>query len=267
VVLPDQQIPYHEPALHECVLRWLDLNRAQITGKVYSGDLIDLPGISRHEWNPEMDPNPLRSTQHALAAAREYLDQCNQATGGPGDDWLTPGNHEKRMEAYIVKHADKLYYLEEEGGGKTVSLERLLGLKQRGVKVAEGGWPAAKVWLSPKLAVMHGWYTGRFGAAARKTLEKLGHSVIVGHTHSKATVYATRYPNDGPETIVGVEAGTLARMNLGYDPHMDAQQGFEVVRVYQDGTFSITPATFVKGVLRWEGQQVVYRKRGVQVLY
>lgn len=266
VILPDQQIPYHERTLHECVLRWLELNQSRLTGKVYSGDLIDLPGISRHEWNPHMDRDPLRSTNEALKATRAYLDECNQATGGPGDDWLTPGNHEKRMEAYLIKNADRLYYITEEDGEQTVSLERILGLKKRGVRVAEGGWPAAKVWLSPKVAVMHGWFTGKFGSAARKTIEKLGHSVMIGHTHSKAVVYATRYPHAGAETIVGVECGTLAQMNLGYDPHMDAQQGFEVIRVFPDGTFSITPATFIKGVLRWEDQQIIYTKRGLQVV-
>lgn len=266
VVLPDQQIPYHEKPLHECVLRWLELNKSRITGKVYSGDLIDLPGISRHEWDPSMDRDPFRSTNDALRATRKYLDECNQATGGPGDDWLTPGNHEKRMESYLIKNADRLYYVTEEDGEQTVSLERILGLKKRGVQVAPGGWPAAKVWLSPKVAIMHGWFTGKYGAAAKKTIEKLGHSVLIGHTHGKAVVYATRYPHSGPETIVGVECGTLAQLNLGYDPHMDAQQGFEIIRVFEDGTFAISPATYIKGVLRCEDQRVIYRRKGVQVV-
>lgn len=267
VILPDQQIPYHDRQLHECVLRWLETNKAQITGKIYTGDLIDQPGISRHEWNPDMDPDPLRSTNRGVRETRKYLDECNEATGGPGDDWLTPGNHEARLEAYVIKHADKLWFLEEEDGDQTLNLERLLGLKRRGVKLASGGYPAAKVWLSDKIAAMHGWYTGSFaGAAARKTLDKLGHSVLVGHTHKKAYVYKTRYPRKGPETIVGVECGTLAQLNLGYDPHMDAQQGFEVVRVFPDGTFAISPATYVRGVLRWESQEISYSRKGIKVV-
>jgi hypothetical protein len=266
VVLPDQQIPYLEKPLHECVLRWLEVNKSRLTGKIYSGDLIDLPGISRHDWSPDMDTDPFRSTNNALKDTRKYLDECNEATGGPGDDHLTMGNHEKRMEAYLIKNADRLYYVTEEDGEQTISLERILGLKKRGVTVAPGGWPAAKVWLSPKLAVMHGWFTGKYGAAAKKTIDKVGHSAIVGHTHGKAVVYKTTYPHKGAQTIVGVEAGTLARLNLGYDPYMDAQQGFEVVRVFADGTFSISPATYVRGVLRWEDQEITYNRRGLKVV-
>ncbi len=267
VVLPDQQIPYHEKPLHECVLRWLDVNSPRLTGKIYSGDLVDLPGISRHDWSPEMDPDPYRSTNNALKATRKYLDECNEATNGPGDDHLTPGNHEHRMEAYLIKNADKLYFVVEETGEQTINLERLLGLKKRGVQLAPGGYPGAKVWLSDKLAVCHGWYTGSYsGAAAKKTLDKLGHSVIVGHTHKMALVYKTRHPKKGAEVLVGAGAGTLARLNLGYDPHMDAQQGFLTVRVFADGTFSISPATYVRGVLRWEDQEISYSRRGVKVV-
>ena len=267
VVLPDQQIPYHEKPLHECVLRWLDTNSPRLTGKIYSGDLVDQPGISRHEWTPEMDPDPIRSTNRGLRETRGYLDECNEATGGPGDDWLTLGNHEIRLDKFLIKNADKLYFLEEEDGDRTISLERLLGLARRGVKVAPGGYPGGKVWLSDKLAVMHGWYTGSYsGAAAKKTLDKLGHSVIVGHTHKMALVYKTRYPRKGPETLVAAEAGTLARLNLGYDPHMDAQQGFLTVRIFTDGTFSLSPATYVRGVLRWEDQEISYSRKGVRVV-
>jgi hypothetical protein len=265
VILPDQQIPYHDRELHELVLRWLNVN--QPYGKVYSGDLIDLPGISRHEWDPAMDPDPLKSTMTAIRDTRTYLKECESAAG-KGDDYLCEGNHEARLPKYLIKHAPHLYALEEPNGERTLDLARLLDLPARGIQLAPGGWPQGKVWLSPKLSVMHGWLArSKSGVTAHATLDHLGHSVIVGHTHRMGKIYQTRHTYDGLEVHVAAEAGTLARIEggLGYATAANWQNGFITARVFPDGTFSLSEAVYVKKRLYWEGQVYDQGAKGVRV--
>lgn len=264
VILPDQQVPYHDKFLHELVLRWLETNQPH--GKIYSGDLVDLPGVSRYDWNPEMDPDPIRSTSRAVTETIKVLQEYSQA-GGVGDDWLIEGNHELRLFKYLVSRAPELFYLQEENGEQTLDLYRLLGLQKLGINLVPGRWPQGKHWISPKLAVIHGRYARQgSGVTARATLKALGHSVIMGHSHRQSMIYETQHPYGGPETRVAVEAGTLAMLEggLGYSPEPDWQQGFCTARIFGDGTFHISLATYTKGALFWEGQ--VYRNTGHGVI-
>lgn len=261
-ILPDQQAPLHDARLHELVLRWLDTNRPD--GKIYSGDLIDLTSISRHGWNPRIVRNPYEDTQHSIDVTNKLLWDYHEASGKQGDDWLIPGNHEERMQKFIISNAPQIYGLRRASRGEDVepalSLQSLLGLKELGIQWAggdAGDWPHARVRLSKHLEVRHGWLARKHaGATAHATLEHLNRSVIVGHTHRMATVFKTRHDPDGSaKVLVGVEAGTLARFDLGYAVDPDWQQGFTVVRVHDDGTFHISHATYVGGVLWWEGQR------------
>jgi hypothetical protein len=268
VILPDQQIPHHDPHLNELVLRFLDTNKARITGKIYSGDLIDLPGCSRHPWDPNMDPDPLRSTRDAIKATNVYLDDCEQACPSKGEDALIEGNHELRLRAFVLRQAPQLHFLEEEDGESTLDIYRLLRLKKRGIRVPERVYPQDKHWLSDRIAVIHGRLArAGSGVTALATLRKLGHSVIMGHTHRQSQVFETQHPRKGAETRVAVEAGTLARIEdgLGYCADPDWQQGICVVRLYPDGGFHTSLGTYVRGVFRWEDQELRSSGHGVSV--
>jgi hypothetical protein len=268
VILPDQQIPHHDPHLNELVLRFLDTNKARITGKIYSGDLIDLPGCSRHPWDPNMDPDPLRSTRDAIKATNVYLDDCEQACPSKGEDALIEGNHELRLRAFVLRQAPQLHFLEEEDGESTLDIYRLLRLKKRRIRVPERVYPQDKHWLSDRIAVIHGRLArAGSGVTALATLRKLGHSVIMGHTHRQSMVFETQHPRKGAETRVAVEAGTLARIEdgLGYCADPDWQQGLVVVRLYPDGGFHTSLGTYVRGVFRWEDQELRSSGHGVSV--
>jgi hypothetical protein len=273
-ILPDQQIPLHDRHLHEVVCRWLELNKPD--GITCSGDLIDLTMLSRFGWNPKIVRDPGTDTQRAIDETNKVLTDYKQARGGSGRDYLIPGNHEERLQRYIIANAPQLYGIKRAGAGDDVdselSLAHLLGLKELGMEWVtgeDGEWPHAQVWLAKRLAVRHGWIVRKNSAAsAYATLEHLGHSVIVGHTHRMGIAYRTRHDSDGTRAVIcGVEAGTLALpTGLGYAVAPDWQQGFAVARVNDDGTFSVSLATYVNSTLIWEGQQLTYRKaKGVQV--
>jgi len=264
----------HDKKLHELVCRWLSQN--QPDGKIYSGDLVDLTSLSKFGWNPHVVRDPYRDTQYSLDVSHGLLREYKQASGWKRkqNDWFIPGNHEERLQKFIITKAPELYGLKRAGEGEDVpsalSLEHLLRLKELGVQWAggsDGDWPHAKVGLSKFLEVRHGWLVRKnSGATAHATLEHLGRSVVVGHTHRQSLVYKTRHDTDGTQRVhVGAEAGTLARFDLGYAVAPDWQQGFLVIRLHADGTFHLSLATYVNGVLWWEGQRYKNTARGVTV--
>lgn len=268
-VLPDQQIPHHDPKVHELVLYWLSQNSPDTI--VISGDAIDLPMLSRHGWNPKMVKDPVSATQFGLDSTRKVLSEYGEASGAD-DLYFIPGNHEERLQRYIIQQAPMLFGLRkadaEEQADSVLSLPYLLGLSNLGyqwITGQTGEWPQAELKLSKYLAVRHGWLARKqSGASAHATLDHLGYSVIVGHTHRQGQVYRTRHCLDGSLTInTAVEAGTLAltKGGLGYAVAPDWQPGFAVVRLHANGQFNITLAHAVGGALLWENQRF-YRSRG-----
>src|SRR5208283_445858 len=133
----------------------------------------------------------------------------------------------------------------EEAGEKALSPKFLLRLDELKIEYVdpEGPYALAQINLSPKLAVRHGWIARKgSGASALDTLEHLGYSVIVGHTHRQSLVYKTTHDIDGaPATLTAAEAGCMCRVNQtpidgrrwpNYSPVPDWQQGFSTVTVH-----------------------------------
>lgn len=273
-ILPDQQIPYHDKKLHEVVLRWLDEN--QPYGLILSGDFIDLISFveGKYDWNPRMVRDPVQAVDdHRLEAISVMRDYAHYA-GYPKVKYFIDGNHENRLLKYMVRHAKLLSAVTDSSGRKLNSIERYLELDE-GVwvypvsKKAKAAYPQTHVTLGKHLAVYHGWIARqKSGQSAMATLEHLGHSVIVGHTHRQAKVYLTRHAISGPPAILtGIEAGTLADINggLGYAIKPNWQQGFATVRVFDDGTFDAQLATYVNNTLYWEGQRYERSRKGILV--
>lgn len=272
VILPDQQAPHHDKALHELVCRWLDTNRPY--GIICSGDLIDLPSVSKYRTNPHMVKDRAHAAQEGVDASYEILHDYVQANPSPYRK-LIPGNHEERLQNSILERLPELYDIRRAGEVdlySVLSVPYLLRLDELGfdwVTAPNGAeWPDASLTLSDKLAIRHGWLTATKSAAtAHKTLDHLGHSVIVGHTHKQGIAFQTKHEMSGAiRTNVGIEAGTLAEpYGLGYAVAPDWQQGFAVARVFEDGTFHASLATYVNGTLVWEGQRYFSNSHGVKV--
>ena len=263
-ILPDQQVPYHDPDLHEQVLLWLCINEPY--GIIFSGDFFDVSALARHA----RDTRPTRESDaelltRELAVGRRMLREYLQAAG-PGcvDRRFVPGNHEQRLEAYLAQNAPAIWGATGDDGEPLLSLAGILDLESLGIqweKNPSGGpdYPHAQAVITPKLAVRHGWLArSGAGATALKTLETLGYSVIVGHTHRQAIVNKTYHEIDGSlRTLQAVEAGTLARVQggLGYAVAPDWSPGFATVRIWPDGYFKTELAIYVNGVLIWGDQR------------
>jgi hypothetical protein len=260
VLAGDQQAPYHNTHLHELFCEWLKVNQPH--EGVLMGDTVDLPKISRHAD----DPDWAATTQECIDAAGQIIRDYVQAS--PATRWKKlPGNHDERLRRAIIDRLGDFYGLKQanlEDGNEfdpIHSPQHLLRLDELGVEYISvpGSYDHAQVKLSPYLAARHGWIARKgSGASAHATLDHLGHSIVVGHTHRQSLVHQTKFDIDGKaSTNAAVETGCMCRIEegLGYAVAPDWQNGFATATVYDDGTFKLDLATYVNGNLYWRDQR------------
>lgn len=269
VVVGDQQAPFQDNKLHELFLNWLSRNTPERA--ISLGDSVDFPDISRHQLDPENTATVNECLQAGYDLFRDYVEASPET-------WWTKmiGNHDERIRnllldkpknnaLYGIKRPDTEYEIGED----ILGLEHAMRLDELGITVIDpkGKYDLAQVNITDKLAVRHGWIARKgSGASALGSLEHLGYSIIVGHTHRQAQVHHTKHEMSGAlRTITGVEAGCMCRVDQtpGDDGRIwpnftvtpDWQQGFATVQVWDDGSFSIDLAKYVNGKLYWRDQR------------
>ena len=261
VFFGDQHCPHQDVELHAAACQWLRTNKPN--RGILVGDMLDFDSISRHRYNPEWS----RSMQECIDVSYGVLRDYVQAS--PATKWqLLSGNHEARLRNAVIDSLLNMYGLrrakvdDEQIGESVLSISHLLRLDELGIEWVNpnGEYEHAQIRVSEKLAARHGWIaTQKSGTTALKTLEHLGHSVIVGHSHRMSEVFLTKHDIDGnSETLTGVECGTMARIKdgLGYSVAPDWQAGFATATIYADGKFNIDLAKWTNGNLMWRDQRI-----------
>jgi hypothetical protein len=269
VICGDQQAPFHDPRLHEQFCNWLEAHQPH--EGILLGDTVDFPDISRHQLDPENSAVVNECIQSGYDILRGYV------ASSPDTQWRKLiGNHDERLRnilldkpksqpLYGIKRADT----PEQEGEVVLSLRHLLRLDELGIELVDpnGAYEMAQVTLSPHLACMHGWIVRKgSGDSALATLDHLGYSVIVGHTHRQSIVHQTTHDIDqNITTLVGVEAGCMCRVEQKPDEHgrvwpnycvrPDWQQGFVTATVWPDGFFHIDRAVYVNGNLLYRDER------------
>lgn len=260
VFVGDQQAPYHNLQLHELFCEFLEHN--QPDRGVLIGDTVDFPDISRHRSNPEWHVSAQECINSGYRLLRDYV-QASVDT-----EWTKlVGNHDERIRNRLIDLMTGLYGITPAETGEVqipaYSIRNLLHLDDLGIKFIdpEGGYSDAQVKLSPYLAARHGWIArAGSGLSALKTLEHLGYSVVIGHSHRQSLVHKTTHDIDGTlMTLAGAETGCMCRIEggLGYAVAPDWANGFATASIYPDGTFKIDLATYVNGNLYWRDQRYV----------
>lgn len=258
VLVGDQQAPYHDENLHRLFLDWLDENIPE--RGVLMGDTIDLPDISRHAQNPEHDRSPQECINAGYLLLKDYVKASMDTK------WTKlMGNHDERIRARLVNYQTGLYDIRqadepgEAPAPPAYSIRHLLKLDDLGIDFIDpnGPYSHAQYTVSKHLAARHGWLAKKgSGASALGTLDHLGYSIVVGHTHRQGLVHQTKHDIDGTtSTLAAAETGCMCRFDLGYTVAPDWQQGFATAQVYPDGTFKLDLATYVNNVLYWRDQR------------
>lgn len=260
VLVGDQQAPYHNEDLHRAFCDFLQ--DYQPDEGVLIGDTIDLPDISRHPNNPEKDVSVQECIDSGYLVLRDYREAYE-----PTQWKKLAGNHDERIRRYQIDRTERIYGIRraavpgEALETPLMDVGHLLRLDELGIEYIrpDGDYEHTQIKLSPYLAARHGWIARKgSGASALATLEHLGFSVVVGHTHRQSLVHKTRHDINGTlSTLAACETGCMCRIEegLGYAVAPDWQNGFATAEIWPDGTFKLDLATYVDGVLYYRGKR------------
>lgn len=205
-------------------------------GCVQLGDLGSWDSVSRYAHDPKL----VLSLKDETRGVNRALDQLDRALarGGcaPGNKWLLEGNHELRIDAYMLERAAEARF--------AVDWRKLLRLRRRGWKVI----PYKESLVFGEARISHDF--GRAGVnAARQSLTDVGSNVVFGHTHRLQVMYQGQQCG---KRHVGATLGWLGDPEyIGYRHRdlvrRDSQLGFGVLEFTASGEFWLQAVPIVGG--------------------
>jgi hypothetical protein len=233
-IIPDVHTPYHDEQALECALRALEGWRP--TKVVVLGDFVDFACVSTYV----KDPRRVAPLAVEIAAANAALDRIDAACKRAGcrDKTFLLGNHEVRLELYIMRSAPELV-------GHVQSVEHMLSLHRR------PGWtvvPYKRAVQIGHMRLSHDF--GRAGVnAARQAVLDVGESAVFGHTHRLSVHYQGTVAG---RRLVGATLGWLGDPEAIDYRHQDlvrrdSQHGFGVAHVLDGGLFWLQAIPIVEG--------------------
>jgi hypothetical protein len=256
VLVSDHQAPYHCPDAQDAFLRFLEAESKGIHRVIHLGDLVDLPNVSRHRDSAVYNA----TVQDCINSGFSILNDIVQRVDCPVD--LMVGNHDERLRTELLNRAERMFGIRpadqpgKEPEDEMLSLKRLLRLDDLHVDLVDdpAGFAHNRIRIG-NLEVRHGWRTGP--NAIKGTIDSIGRSAAVGHTHAKRSVWKLVMRNDQPEVHQGVEIGCMCSRNLGYNAKdtSDWHQGWATVAVWPDGLTNVDHATMHKGEAIWRSQR------------
>lgn len=272
-VLPDMQIGYyrrsdgtlestHDPAAIDAALELVSTIRPSRV--VLLGDNIDAPEFGKYRLSPAFQ----QTTQPAIDYATTLMGRLRAAAPDAQIDWLA-GNHEERLQNWLMDNARAAFGLRQGATPESwpvLSIPHLCRLDDHGV-IYHPGYPAADVWLTDNLKIIHGDRVKSRGSTAHKYLDEQKVSVIYGHIHRIEVAHRTREDIDGPAEIMAASPGCLARtdgavpstrqgLDLDGRPLTraeDWQCGMGVVTIHDDKTWQYEHARISNGRAYWRG--------------
>lgn len=215
VVLNDIQLPWADTKVLDLVLDFVQATQPH--GVVLNGDIVDMYDISDYDRNPLQR----QGLQKEIRLARRLMERLEHVS----ERWWIGGNHEDRLRRYIWRHPE-IADLDD------LRFPALFHLAEHGFT-----WkPYGQGKLLGKLLVTHGFLVRTHsGVSAKAHFERLGTSVLHGHTHRLGTYYRTNVRG----THAAYENGCLCKLTPEYAQHPDWQHGFSVVHVDPSGWFSV----------------------------
>lgn len=175
LLIPDCHIPNHDEKAWGVMLRAGAILKPKHI--VILGDFADGETLSAH---PPTQPG-LHDFEAELSAVNKCLDQLDSL--GAENKIYASGNHEFRLDRYLMERAPGLYY--------SIKWQNVLRLYER-------GWTWIPYRKSVKLGKLHITHdTGSAGMNAhRMSAQKFGGSVVIGHSHRAALEVRGRFDGD-----------------------------------------------------------------------
>lgn len=222
VVLGDTHIPWHDKRAIDLTLKFIKDFRPDVL--FLDGDIMDFFEISRFIKMPSEGIDT--SLQAEVNSTYEILKAIRAALPKNSKIYYIFGNHEHRLQKYIVTNAESLHNLKQAGGNQSVlSLQFLLQLKELKIvpiysKLNESYMEYGDILIGHwDIARKYSGYTGR------NLMAEKDENIIQGHVHR----LALNYRSFRTRTLVAIENGCLCNLDPCYKLHPDWQQGFAVL--------------------------------------
>ncbi len=200
IAVPDIQAPQHDPTAVTTALRIIKGEKPDEI--VHIGDLIAFDSISRF---PKRDREEARLTaDKEIAVANKILDRFDKATDGRAKVVYLEGNHERRLETFIIQNALALGE-----GFRGLTIQEQLHIDERGYKYVK---THEQPYVVGELGFIHGWYCNLYHAA--KHVRQGGRNLIYGHTHDHQTYTGAHLDHQEPRMAMSI--GCLCDFRQAY---------------------------------------------------
>lgn len=209
LVISDVHVPYHDPVTKKVYQLGKDI---EVDKVVINGDFLDCGEISRYTKSYK-----LKSFREELDAGKRELDKILEITE---DVVYVGGNHDRdRLKKYVRERAPALEGLVDEDGRELLSIDKLLGMEERGIKFIDD-----RFWEYKGILFSHINKSSKYGGYAAKNVGMdYAKDVIHGHTHKVGLVTMADYS--------WIEEGTLA-LPAHYDSKPSTEvQGFVIASI------------------------------------
>lgn len=237
LLIPDCHVPFQDVAAFRLMLR--AAKTCGVRNVAVLGDFIDCFSVSSHPKSP----NRRLDLEEELEAGRAALSEIESVC--TGQRIYVAGNHEDRLERYLIDKAPALF--------NTVKVEKLLELSKRGWRYV----PYKDHVKIGKLYLTHD--AGKAGKQAHHdALNAFQGNVVIGHTHRIG--YAVEGNAKG-KPHVGAMLGWLGDVDAVDYLHRirakrDWAHGFGLMYKEPDGCVHIVPVPIVNGKCVVEGRLI-----------
>ncbi len=224
-VINDVHVPYHDKVAVSLACKVLAWWKPEVV--IYNGDLLDFYDLSRYDKNPGRQ---YRLQDEIDMFHTDVIAPVNHAVGKKCRKIFLPGNHEARLQKFLMAHPE-LFSL------KDLELRNVLKLANYDIEYA-----AYSVQFGDVLEVSHGTRVNKWAgmsAKAEQELRRYSMSTITGHVHRSGT-FKTKVGN---EWKTGQESPCLCTLTPEYMRNPDWQQGITLFTV-TDRICRIYPVEF-----------------------
>lgn len=260
LITSDPQIPFHDERLHQLSCGFAHDN--QVSEWIELGDFLDLPLMSKYRKRPEWSASLQESIDTGCRILKERAEAVPEARKRK-----IPGNHDQRAINWILDNAPELFGVRRAQIGPpenyaVLDPDYLMRSEEVGWEVVGQEYPHTEVEILPDLIGIHGNFV-RAGAtnSVKQELIRRDHSVAQGHVNKLGVAAWVRYRKDGsPFMVWGIETGMMGRVDGGMGfggTTPDWCQGFVVIVVAEDGSWTPEVVPYVNNALSWRGK--VYR--------
>lgn len=221
VILPDPQIPFHDPKALQVALNVAVSIKPDFI--IFPGDLLDMSEWSRFTMYPEFRDATMSAITEAYQMLRSLRKQLPNTR-----IIVMEGNHEQRLPEYILKNNVAAYSLRPASKPKSwpsISVPALCSFDDIGIEYIPG-YPANKFWLNERLQVVHGTKASGRQNEAKMVVNDERVTTIFTHAHRISSYYKTVEVYGGARTNAAYNPGCLCLIN-GHVPSTKSGRDLE----------------------------------------